>query len=66
MYGSRPITQEMPMSDRKDGKARRNFLIKCPCPNCSKDSEHSYTRVQKGSLLVCPYCSTMFKSNQKV
>ncbi|MFN1131605.1 MULTISPECIES: YnfU family zinc-binding protein [Lelliottia] len=56
----------MPMSDRKDGKARRNFLIKCPCPNCTKDSEHSYTRVQKGSLLVCPYCSTMFKSNQKV
>lgn len=54
------------MSDRKDGKTRRNFLIKCPCPNCSKDSEHSYSRVQKGSLLVCPYCSTMFKSSQKV
>ncbi|HFF8547472.1 TPA: YnfU family zinc-binding protein [Kluyvera cryocrescens] len=55
----------MPMSGRKNTKSPRNHLVKCACPNCSKDSEHSFSRVQKGSQLVCPYCSTLFKSAQR-
>ncbi|MEQ6279852.1 YnfU family zinc-binding protein [Kluyvera cryocrescens] len=55
----------MPMSGRKNTQSRRNHLVKCSCPNCSKDSEHSFSRVQKGSQLVCPYCSTLFKSAQR-
>ncbi|MEE9684420.1 YnfU family zinc-binding protein [Lelliottia amnigena] len=54
----------MPMSGRKNSQTRRNYLVKCPCPNCSKDSEHSFSRVQKGSQLVCPFCSTLFKSSK--
>ncbi|EOZ9391174.1 MULTISPECIES: YnfU family zinc-binding protein [Enterobacter] len=56
----------MPMSGRKNTLARRNYLVKCPCPNCSKDSEHSFSRVQKGAQLVCPHCSTLFKSTQRL
>ncbi|MDU2496006.1 MAG: hypothetical protein E7D19_09625, partial [Klebsiella grimontii] len=26
------------MSERKDAKTRRNYLVKCSCPNCSQDS----------------------------
>ncbi|HHA2138825.1 TPA: YnfU family zinc-binding protein [Enterobacter bugandensis] len=51
------------MSARKNTQFRRNYLVKCPCPNCSKDSEHSYNRVQKGAQLVCPYCCALFKSS---
>ncbi|MCU6671587.1 YnfU family zinc-binding protein [Enterobacteriaceae bacterium H4N4] len=55
------------MSGRKNTQAtRRNHLVKCPCPSCSKDSEHSFSRVQKGAQLVCPYCSTLFKSTQRI
>ncbi|TKV21837.1 hypothetical protein FDX01_05835 [Citrobacter sp. wls613] len=43
-------------------QTNRNYLVKCTCPSCSKDSEHSFSRVQKGSQLVCPFCSTLFKS----
>lgn len=49
------------MTVRTKKQTNRNYLVKCPCPNCSKDSEHSYSRVQKGSPLVCPFCSTLFK-----
>ena len=52
------------MSGRKNAQARRNHLVKCQCPGCSKDSEHSFSRVQKGSQLVCPYCNMLFKSTQ--
>jgi hypothetical protein len=24
------------MSERKDAKTRRNYLVKCSCPNCSR------------------------------
>jgi len=64
VYRCRPLYQEMPMSGRKNSQTRRNYLVKCPCPNCSKDSEHSFSRVQKGSQLVCPFCSTLFKSSK--
>ncbi|MGE0970285.1 YnfU family zinc-binding protein [Klebsiella sp. WOUb02] len=42
------------MSDRKDSKTRRNYLVKCACPNCSQESEHSFSRVQKGAQLDLP------------
>ncbi|WP_312480704.1 YnfU family zinc-binding protein [Kosakonia cowanii] len=51
----------MPVSGRKNPKNYRNYLVKCPRPNCSKDSEHSFSRVQKGSQLACPFCTTLFK-----
>ncbi|MDU2939882.1 YnfU family zinc-binding protein [Superficieibacter sp. 1612_C1] len=51
------------MSERKNSKTRRNYLVKCPCPNCSQLSEHSFTRVQKGVKLICPHCSTLFSSS---
>nr|WP_226842411.1 MULTISPECIES: YnfU family zinc-binding protein [Enterobacter cloacae complex] len=56
---------EKPVSARKNNQFRRNYLVKCPCPNCSKDSEHSYNRVQKGSQLVCPYCNALFKAPER-
>ncbi|WP_439411834.1 YnfU family zinc-binding protein [Enterobacter ludwigii] len=65
VYGDSRLNQEMPMSGRKNTQFRRNYLVKCPCPNCSKDSEHSFSRVQKGAQLVCPHCSTLFKTAQK-
>lgn len=49
------------MSERKDAKTRRNYLVKCSCPNCSQDSEHSFSRVQKGAQLICPYCHKLFQ-----
>lgn len=52
------------MSGRKNTQARRNHLVKHPCPNCAKEAEHSHSRVQKGALLVCPHCSTLFKLSQ--
>lgn len=62
MYRYNPLQQEIPMSTRKKTQTNRNYLVKCTCPSCSKDSEHSFSRVQKGSQLVCPFCSTLFKS----
>nr|WP_241237807.1 YnfU family zinc-binding protein [Enterobacter hormaechei] len=53
------------MSARKNNPFRRNYLVKCLCPNCSKYSEHSYNRVQKGSQLVCPYCNALFKAPER-
>lgn len=53
------------MSGRKNTQASRNHLVKCPCPNCAKESEHSFSRVQKGAQLACPYCSNLFKSTQR-
>ena len=52
------------MSVRKKTQTHRNYLVKCTCPGCAKDSEHSFTRVQKGSQLVCPSCNTLFKSSE--
>ncbi|HGU2009091.1 TPA: putative zinc-binding protein YnfU, partial [Escherichia coli] len=26
------------MSERKDSKSRRNYLVKCSCPNCTQES----------------------------
>lgn len=45
------------MSERKNSKSRRNYLVKCSCPNCTQESEHSFSRVQKGALLICPHCN---------
>lgn len=53
------------MSERKDAKTRRNYLVKCSCPNCSQDSEHSFSRVQKGAQLICPYCHKFSSPLQK-
>ncbi|EPL6866115.1 YnfU family zinc-binding protein [Klebsiella oxytoca] len=53
------------MSERKDAKTRRNYLVKCSCPNCSQDSEHSFSRVQKGAQLIRPYCHKFFQSSAK-
>ncbi|WP_426719657.1 YnfU family zinc-binding protein [Enterobacter cloacae complex sp. 285F6] len=50
----------------KNSQLRRNYLVKCSCPNCAKESEHSFTRIQKGAQLVCPYCSALFKSSQRL
>ncbi|HGU1292487.1 TPA: putative zinc-binding protein YnfU, partial [Escherichia coli] len=25
------------MSERKDSKSRRNYLVKCSCPNCTQE-----------------------------
>ncbi|MGN2425081.1 YnfU family zinc-binding protein [Klebsiella electrica] len=66
LYGFRPLNQPgNPMSDRKDSKNRRNYLVKCTCPHCSQDSEHSFSRVQKGSRLICPYCHKLFQTTAK-
>ncbi|HIA0230397.1 YnfU family zinc-binding protein [Enterobacter mori] len=65
VYCNGPFELEMSMSARKNTQFRRSYLVKCLCPNCSKDSEHSYSRVQKGAQLVCPYCSALFKSSQR-
>ncbi|STE45633.1 Permease, cytosine/purine, uracil, thiamine, allantoin family [Escherichia coli] len=51
------------MSERKDSKSRRNYLVKCSCPNCTQESEHSFSRVQKGALLICPHCNKVFQTN---
>ncbi|MDE4726893.1 YnfU family zinc-binding protein [Klebsiella pneumoniae] len=48
----------------KNSKNNRNYLIKCTCPNCINQSEHSYTRVQKGSALMCPHCSKIFTQDK--
>ena len=53
------------MSERKDSKSRRNYLVKCTCPNCTHQSEHSFARLQKGSLLIYPHCNKVFQTNQK-
>ncbi|HFM2129531.1 TPA: putative zinc-binding protein YnfU, partial [Escherichia coli] len=26
------------MSERKNSKSRRNYLVKCSCPNCTQES----------------------------
>ncbi|HGY1164921.1 YnfU family zinc-binding protein [Citrobacter freundii] len=54
------------MSDRKNNKSRRNFLVKCLCPNCTAQSEHSHSRVQKGAMLICPHCNKLFQSDAKL
>lgn len=38
---------------------------KCSCPNCTQESEHSFSRVQKGALLICPHCNKVFQTNLK-
>lgn len=52
------------MSQRKDSKGRRNYLVKCNCPHCSQSSEHSFSRVQKGAMLMCPHCSKIFHQDK--
>lgn len=42
------------MSERKNSKSRRNYLVKCSCPNCTQESEHSFSRVQKGAPFDLP------------
>lgn len=37
-----------------------SFLVKIPCPKCSKNAEHSASRVYKSKNLICPFCSTLF------
>lgn len=54
------------MSERKNVKSRRNFLIKCPCPNCTAHSEHSFSRVQKGAMLICPQCNKLFQADTRL
>ncbi|MFV5927362.1 YnfU family zinc-binding protein [Klebsiella aerogenes] len=50
------------MPIRKNQNARRNHLVKCACPSCAKESEHSFMRVQKGSMLICPDCNKLFQT----
>ncbi|HGF0147538.1 MULTISPECIES: YnfU family zinc-binding protein [Klebsiella] len=52
------------MQQRNNSKNNRNYLIKCTCPNCTNQSEHSHTRVQKGSALMCPHCSKIFTQDK--
>lgn len=54
------------MSLRKGFKTRQNHLVKCTCPKCSHQSEHSFSRVQKGLNLICPSCSALFQSGNKL
>lgn len=65
VYCIRPFIQEKPMSERKNSKSRRNYLVKCSCPNCTQESEHSFSRVQKGALLIYPHCNKVFQTNLK-
>ncbi|WP_217992659.1 YnfU family zinc-binding protein [Enterobacter sp. CC120223-11] len=50
------------MPIRKDKNTRRNHLTKCASPSCAKESEHSASRIQKGSQLICPHCGKLFQS----
>ncbi|AUP76754.1 hypothetical protein CWS02_15495 [Enterobacter sp. EA-1] len=59
-----PIHQEILYATTQRLKNNRNYLIKCTCPHCSKQSEHSFTRVQKGSALMCPHCSKIFNQDR--
>ncbi|MDU4349049.1 MAG: YnfU family zinc-binding protein [Klebsiella michiganensis] len=43
----------------------RNDLLIRTFPNCSQDSEHSFSRVQKGAQLICPYCHKLFQSSSR-
>lgn len=52
------------MPQRKDSKNNRNFLTKCTCPHCSQQSEHSFSRAQKGAALMCPHCSKIFHQDK--
>ncbi|MFW8159847.1 hypothetical protein ACOIDG_27220, partial [Klebsiella pneumoniae] len=45
VYGCGPFTRKSHMQQRKNPKNNHNYLIKCTCRNCIKQSEHSYTRV---------------------
>jgi hypothetical protein len=57
------------MSARKNTQFRRNYLVKCPCPSCSKDSEHSYNRVQKGLSWfahTAALCSNLLSASKKI
>lgn len=38
------------MSERKNSKSRRNYLVKCSCPNCTQESEHSFQEYKR-----CPF-----------
>ncbi|WP_327062226.1 YnfU family zinc-binding protein [Kosakonia radicincitans] len=64
VYGYSPFIRKYSMPQRKDSKNNRNFLTKCTCPHCAMQSEHSFTRVQKGSALMCPHCSKIFKQDK--
>ncbi|WP_346014251.1 YnfU family zinc-binding protein [Kosakonia sp. SMBL-WEM22] len=64
VYGCRPFIRKKSMSQRKDSKNRRNYLVKCSCPHCSQHSEHSFSRVQKGAMLMCPHCSKIFHQDK--
>lgn len=54
------------MTERKNVKKARNYLVTCQCPKCEKNSEHSLTRVQKGSTLICPHCNQLFQPAKNV
>ena len=49
------------MSEQKNAKKTRNYLVTNQCPKCAKNSEHSFSRVQKGAMLMCPHCSQLFQ-----
>ncbi|GJL36626.1 hypothetical protein TUM17576_34460 [Enterobacter hormaechei] len=64
VYGYSPFIRKDPMPQRKDSKNNRNYLVKCTCPHCTKQSEHSFTRVQKGLSLMCPHCSKLYNQEK--
>ncbi|WP_308423923.1 YnfU family zinc-binding protein [Franconibacter pulveris 1160] len=64
VYGGCPSIRNYSMSQRKDAKNSRNYLVKCTCPHCNQQSEHSFSRVQKGAMLMCPRCSKLFSQGK--
>ncbi|WP_312690961.1 YnfU family zinc-binding protein [Kosakonia sp.] len=64
VYGCSPFIRKQSMPQRKDSKNNRNYLTQCTCPHCAKQSEHSFTRVQKGAALMCPHCSKIFSQDK--
>mgnify|MGYP007087752757 CR=1 FL=1 len=65
VYCIRPFIQEKPMSERKDSKSRRNYLVKCSCPNCTQESEHSFQEYKKvpfwSALIATKYSRQILK-----
>ncbi|WP_400168714.1 YnfU family zinc-binding protein [Escherichia coli] len=52
------------MSERKDSKSH-NYLVKCSCPNCTQESEHSFSEYKKVPFSICPHCNKVFQTNLK-
>jgi len=60
------FNRKEPMTERKNVKKARNYLVTSQCPKCEKNSEHSFSRVQKGSTLICPHCNQLFQPSKNV